>query len=105
MTMTPATPSAATREGLAAGSPVLRASGITKSYRRGVWPVCRTHQVLAGADLTLYPGEVVGLTGENGSGKSTLMRILVGAFDADQALSPVPADWGTAPSNPSSTRG
>jgi len=64
--------------------PVLAASGITKSYGRGVWPLRRTQQVLAGADLTLYPGEVVGLTGENGSGKSTLMKILVGALGAVQ---------------------
>ena len=79
-----ATPSAATPEGVDAAGPVLQASGITKSYRRGIWPVRRAQQVLAGADLTLYPGEVVGLTGENGSGKSTLMKILVGALDADE---------------------
>jgi ABC-type multidrug transport system ATPase subunit len=40
-------------------------------------------EVLRGADLTLLPGEVVGLVGENGSGKSTLMKILVGAEAAD----------------------
>jgi ABC-type multidrug transport system ATPase subunit len=39
--------------------------------------------VLRGADVTLYPGEVVGLVGENGSGKSTLMKVLVGALAAD----------------------
>jgi ABC-2 type transport system ATP-binding protein len=60
---------------------VLTATGIAKSYRRGPWR--RPRQVLRGADLTLYPGEVVGLVGENGSGKSTLMKILVGALAAD----------------------
>lgn len=62
---------------------VLAAAGIAKSYRRGVWPVRRPVRVLTGADITLRPGEVVGLVGENGSGKSTLMKILVGALAAD----------------------
>ena len=61
----------------------LEASGIEKSYGRGIWPARHHQQVLRGADLTLHPGEVVGLVGENGSGKSTLMKILVGALAAD----------------------
>ena len=65
------------------GAPVLEASGIEKSYRRGVWPLSREHQVLRGTDLALYPGEVAGLVGENGAGKSTLMKILVGALAPD----------------------
>ena len=62
---------------------VLAAAGITKSYRRGGWPLRRRTPVLRGADLVLRSGEVVGLVGENGSGKSTLMKILVGALTAD----------------------
>jgi len=65
------------------GTPVLKASRIEKSYRRRVWPLRREHQVLRGADLVLYPGEVAGLVGENGAGKSTLMKILVGALAPD----------------------
>jgi alpha-D-ribose 1-methylphosphonate 5-triphosphate synthase subunit PhnL len=53
--------------------------------------------VMAGATLTVAPGECVGLTGRSGSGKSTLMRmvwgnylaaggrILVGGFDVTRA--------------------
>ncbi|NUT37105.1 MAG: ABC transporter ATP-binding protein [Hamadaea sp.] len=62
---------------------VLTATGIEKSYRRGVWPFRRRVTVLRGADLTLQRSEVVGLVGENGAGKSTLMKILVGALPAD----------------------
>jgi ABC-2 type transport system ATP-binding protein len=69
--------------GLRPAVPVLEASGIEKSYRRGVWPARREHPVLRGASLALYPGEVAGLVGENGAGKSTLMKILVGALAAD----------------------
>jgi ABC-2 type transport system ATP-binding protein len=65
------------------GGPLLAASGIEKSYRRGVWPARRERQVLRGAGLVLYPGEVAGLVGENGAGKSTLMKILVGALAPD----------------------
>ena len=62
---------------------VLEAAGVEKTYRRGLWPASRRIPVLKGVDLTLAPGEVVGLVGENGSGKSTLMKILVGALAAD----------------------
>jgi ABC-2 type transport system ATP-binding protein len=61
----------------------LRASGLEKTYDSLVPFVGRSVTVLTGADVTLYPGEVVGIVGENGSGKSTLMKILVGALEAD----------------------
>jgi ABC-type sugar transport system ATPase subunit len=76
-------PPAATGGGLLPAAPVLEASGIEKSYRRGTWPAGRRRLVLCGAGLALYPGEVAGLAGENGSGKSTLMKILVGALAPD----------------------
>ena len=33
---------------------------------------------LAGVDLTLAPGEIVGLFGENGAGKTTLIKCILG---------------------------
>jgi ABC-2 type transport system ATP-binding protein len=66
-----------------AGATLLEARGITKTYRRGVWPRRRSLPVLGGADVVLRPGEVVGLVGENGAGKSTLMKIIVGSLRRD----------------------
>ena len=34
-----------------------------------------------GVDLTLYPGEIVGIVGESGCGKSTVVRSLLGLMD------------------------
>ncbi|MEM7445181.1 MAG: sugar ABC transporter ATP-binding protein [Pseudomonadota bacterium] len=41
-------------------------------------------RALAGVDLTVAPGECVGLVGHNGAGKSTLMNVLAGVFAPDQ---------------------
>ena len=78
----------------------LEATGITKSYRRGVWPRRREVVVLRGAELTVGAGEVVGLVGENGSGKSTLMKILVGALAADGGRVQVSGRIGYCPQEP-----
>jgi ABC-2 type transport system ATP-binding protein len=80
--------------------PVLRAAGIVKSYRRGLWPRRRELAVLRGVDVELCAGEIVGLVGENGSGKSTLMKILVGALDADAGSVWVPGLIGYCPQEP-----
>ena len=78
----------------------LEAIGITKSYRRGLWPRRRSLSVLRGADLIVEAGEVVGLVGENGSGKSTLMKILVGALTADSGRMHVSGRIGYCPQEP-----
>lgn len=79
---------------------VLAASGIVKTYTRGIWPRRTSLEVLRGADLTLMPGEIVGLVGENGSGKSTLMKILVGSIDRDRGVVRTSGSVGYCPQDP-----
>lgn len=57
-------------------TPVLEMQGIKKQFN-GV-------PALVNVNLTIYPGEVHALMGENGAGKSTLMKILAGAYIADE---------------------
>ena len=79
---------------------VLSATGVTKTYRTGIWPRRRSLRVLAGADVELRRGEVVGLVGENGSGKSTLMKILVGSLARDGGSIQTNGTLGYCPQEP-----
>jgi putative ABC transport system ATP-binding protein len=58
-----------------AGVPVLDVDDVTKSYR-GEPPV----QALREVNLTIGPGELVGIVGPSGSGKTTLLQ-LMGTLD------------------------
>jgi ABC-type sugar transport system ATPase subunit len=53
----------------------IRVRGLSKRYGATV--------ALAGVDLDIRPGEVLGIAGPNGAGKSTLVRIIAGEERAD----------------------
>jgi len=50
---------------------------------RGIEKSFGDRRILRGADLSVQPGERVGLVGANGCGKSTLLRIMGGAMEAE----------------------
>ncbi|MDN4038422.1 ATP-binding cassette domain-containing protein [Massilia sp. YIM B02443] len=52
-----------------------------------------TKPLLENADLTLNPGDKIGLIGANGAGKSSLFGMLRGELHPDQGLIDFPAKW------------
>lgn len=57
------------------GSQVLHAQGLVKEFDG--------KRVVDGLDLTLEPGDRIGIVGPNGAGKSTLLDMLAGRVEAD----------------------
>jgi ABC-2 type transport system ATP-binding protein len=84
----------------AEGRRVLRVLGVRKSFGHGVWPWRRQLEVLKGASLDVFAGDLVGLVGENGSGKSTLMQIIVGLQGSDGGEVERPSRLGYCPQTP-----
>jgi peptide/nickel transport system ATP-binding protein len=60
--------------GRAGDTPLLTVAGLNMTFRQGRQAV----RALRDIDLSVRPGETLGLVGESGSGKSTLARILLG---------------------------
>ncbi len=52
--------------------------------------------LLDAADLTIYPGQKVGLIGGNGTGKSTLFQMLLGKLASDTGTLDIPKQWRVA---------
>ena len=57
---------------MSAPTPAIHIENLTKRYGEGDTAV----DALKGVDMTIWPGEVVGLVGPSGSGKSTLLKCL-----------------------------
>lgn len=78
----------------------LEVKDLYKTFRRGFAWSRRRIEVLKGASLAVYPGELVGLVGENGSGKSTLMQIVIGLLARDSGTVNRPQKVGYCPQYP-----
>lgn len=57
--------------------PILEIKNLKTYYRSRKGDV----PAVDGVDLTLYPGEIVGIVGESGCGKSTVVRSLMGLMN------------------------
>jgi peptide/nickel transport system ATP-binding protein len=77
--------------------PLLHLRGLEKRYGGMLGPAT---VAVAGVDLDVFPGEVVGLIGESGCGKTSLVRAALGLIRRDggtvRVLGQDPADLGGA---------
>ncbi|HEY2225226.1 ABC-F family ATP-binding cassette domain-containing protein [Actinomycetospora sp.] len=75
---------------------------------RGVSATHGARTIFSGVDLSVGPGDVVGLVGANGAGKSTLLRVLAGLAAPDTGtveLAPPTATVGHLPQEPAPRTG
>ena len=77
---------------VAAGEPLLLATGIVKSFGR--------KRVLDGVDVEARAGEAIAIVGENGAGKSTLLRICAGLEQSDGGTVRIDGRVGYCPQEP-----
>ncbi|MGP9536699.1 nickel ABC transporter ATP-binding protein NikE [Brachybacterium sp. AOP43-C2-M15] len=61
------------------GAPVIEVRGVEKTYGHRRDPV----RALLPLDLTVRPGDSIGIAGESGSGKTTLARVMLGLTPPD----------------------
>ena len=82
---------------------VLQAAGITKSYRRGIWPVRRASRCCAARTSRWPPARSSAWSARTARASSTLMKILVGALAPDAGTVPRRPARDTARRSPWST--
>ena len=56
--------------------PLIELKGVSKSFGNNI--------ILDKVDLTIYPGEALGIIGPSGTGKSTILRIIAGLTAPDE---------------------
>ena len=72
----------------------------TSLVARDITMTYGARRVLDGNDISVTPGQRVGLVGENGTGKSTFLRILAGVEEPDRGTVERPEDLAYLPQVP-----
>jgi ATPase subunit of ABC transporter with duplicated ATPase domains len=67
---------------------------------RGVRVAFGANEILHGVDVTIDPGDRLGLVGPNGAGKSTLLRVLAGELSPDAGTVDFAGSVGLLPQEP-----
>jgi simple sugar transport system ATP-binding protein len=67
-------------------TPKMVGEGVPVVSMVDIWKSFGAVRALSGVDLTVMPGETLGLVGDNAAGKSTLMKILTGVHRPDRGV-------------------